>query len=302
MQTYLLVQHFFGRHIQSVNTYLSNPDASRIHAVIQWDQDKWLLQDSSSNGTFINGKKLSQGEKHLLNQGDIINFGSLKADQWELLDLDKPRSVLVPSAPELPTLILDKLTVLPSEDNPQISLYLSQTGQWLCESDSGVYTLQSGDKVGYGDSVWYFHDASTCEATQIQDKNEIFASKPIVFSFKVSQDEEDVSLSLQLGNKTVDLGLRAHHYLLLMLARQRLKDKNNGLVGVEQGWVDKEELAGMLRMDKNYINIQIFRFRKQMINELPNSLTIPQAIEKRTGKIRLFYDQIKIKGGAMQMG
>ena len=87
------------------------------------------------------------------------------------------------------------------------------------------------------------------------------------------------------------------HYLLLLLARKRMQDQADGILAAEQGWVDKQVLSKMLGQNENHINIQIYRLRKQLLNNLPKSLCLPQIIERRTREIRFSYNDVEIFGG-----
>ena len=52
---------------------------SRLHAVIKRDVGRVLLMDlGSSNGTYVNGKRLAPNAEHVLNNGDVIALGKLK--------------------------------------------------------------------------------------------------------------------------------------------------------------------------------------------------------------------------------
>ena len=270
-QVTLMLQHLFGRHPNSSHTLLFSPDASRMHATIFWDRGMWVLQDSSSNGTYVNGKLIHRGSAHHLHLGDLINFASLSGDTWRIVDLSPPNSLLIPVTPGLPTVVLKDLTVLPNEDQPENTLYISASGHWVCESESGVSVLKTGDLVGSREQAW---------------------------RFVVSQNEEHVAMKLIMGEQEYDLGQRNHHYLLLILARKRLEDIAQGLRASEQGWIDKELLSKMLGQSENHINIQIYRFRKQIVKLLSNSTRLPQAIERRTREIRFAYDNVEITGGA----
>jgi serine/threonine-protein kinase len=51
---------------------------SRVHARLARKQARWYLEDmNSTNGTFVNGERLSPGQVVLLNDGDSIRFGRL---------------------------------------------------------------------------------------------------------------------------------------------------------------------------------------------------------------------------------
>ncbi len=58
------------------------------------------------------------------------------------------------------------------------------------------------------------------------------------------------------------LEARAYHYMLVTLARLRLKDTESAVA--ERGWVHREELCRMLAVDNNKLNVDIFRARKQL--------------------------------------
>jgi hypothetical protein len=52
---------------------------SRLHAVIKRDGNKVLLVDlGSSNGTYVNGKRLNPNAEQILKNGDVIALGKLK--------------------------------------------------------------------------------------------------------------------------------------------------------------------------------------------------------------------------------
>jgi len=52
---------------------------SRLHAVVKRDANRVLVMDlGSSNGTYINGRRLNPHVEELLSHGDIIALGKLK--------------------------------------------------------------------------------------------------------------------------------------------------------------------------------------------------------------------------------
>ena len=297
-QVTLLIQHIFGRHPSSSHTVLINADASRMHATVFWDGEEWLLQDSSSNGTFVNGQLVLKGSKHRLHKGDLICFGNIHGDNWCLDDVSPPKSLLVPVTPGLETIELESLAVLPDEENPEVTLYMSPNGHWVCESPVGISVLKSGDLVGTNDQTWRFIEARATEETQHLEAVELPSSHPLGIFFDVSQNEEHVSMKFRMGDAEYDLGQRNHHYLLLLLARKRLEDKMADVSEAEQGWIDKEDLSRMLGQSENHINIQVYRFRKQLVGVLPKAMALPQPIERRTREMRFAYCDIEITGGS----
>lgn len=296
ISTILQPQHIFGRH-PTAATKLNNPEASRTHAVVIWDGECWVFQDTSSNGSFINGQYQTKGIKVPLEKGDRLQFGSLHSDEWFVKDISSPQSLLLPITPGLPTIHLKNLIVLPSEENPEVSIYQSSNGVWVCESSSGEHELKMGDNVGSSGKLWKFIDAKACTKTDIMLPNEIYQPANLTFLFNVSQNEENVSLSFIQQDSVVDLGVRSHHYLLLLLARKYLADEKAGVAKNECGWLDKDRLYKMIGQNENHINIQIYRFRKQFIKAYSASTKMPQVIERRTGEIRLCISEIQIQGG-----
>jgi hypothetical protein len=52
---------------------------SRLHAVVKRDADRVLVMDlGSSNGTYLNGRRLNPHMEESLNHGDIVALGKLK--------------------------------------------------------------------------------------------------------------------------------------------------------------------------------------------------------------------------------
>jgi hypothetical protein len=91
----------------------------------------------------------------------------------------------------------------------------------------------------------------------------------------VSRDEEYIALAAHEGDRVLDLGERAHHAVLLALARARLADQAPAqgespsspaevLPESAHGWMYQDELGRMLQLDETQINLLIFRCRRQL--------------------------------------
>ncbi len=296
--TILRSQHIFGRHSGSSNTILDNSDASRLHASILWNGSYWLLQDTSSNGTYVNNEAMIGGIKRRLKIGDTIRFGALNACLWVFNNDDSPKCMLVPiESGSTPPIELDGIVVLPNDNSPEITLYQSSNGEWICENELGVTKLESGLKISTNDSSWYFVNADTFDSTKKAEQTQNIISTPINLNFTVSKNEEHVSLCILFENNQIDLGERTHHYLLLILARKRVEDHQSGQEESEQGWIDKGLLSQQTGLDENYINIQIYRFRKQLIKAMPSAMQLLQIIERRRGELRFALKSVEINGG-----
>ncbi|ATC93915.1 FHA domain-containing protein [Pseudoalteromonas tunicata] len=295
----LLSQHIFGRHPSTSHTVIKDIRISRNHATIFWDGVEWLLQDASTNGCFINEIRLQPNTKHRLHLGDVIHFATLESEGWEVTDTSEPKDILVPINSGLNVIELDRLIVLPSEDAPEVTLYLSPNGHWVCETNSGISVLQSGDVINTQYQKWRYIEAKISDETAKVEAIDMPSSPQVGIYFDVSQNEEHVGLKFLVDNFEYDLGQRSHHYLLLVLARKRLEDKNAGVIESEQGWLDKDLVSKMIGQSEAHLNIQIHRFRKQLISMLPKSSCLPQAVERRTGEMRFAFESVEITGGAL---
>ncbi|WP_179952185.1 FHA domain-containing protein [Marinicella rhabdoformis] len=293
-------QHIIGRHSGSCQTLLKNPEASRLHASISWNGSRWLLQDNSSNGTFVNGCIIKSGLKQRLKIGDSIQFGSLKTAVWQLTSDSAPRAFLqalnVGFNDAASIIELSAFTALPDKYLAEVSVYQTTDETWVSEDASGIRSLETGDHIMTSQGGWYFVDCEDTEST-IQVARTSMDKDTLHVTFNVSKDEEHVSLRIQAEQTELDLGERTHHELLLFLARKRLSDEKVGIEVPEQGWVDKEELSHKTGLDEKHINIHIYRLRQQLIHSHSDKLKQLQLVERRRGALRFAWHHIHIIGG-----
>ena len=294
---FLKSHHIFGRNREKADTEIKNKDVSQIHASIRWNGREWLLTDFSRNGTWIDGVRLIPGDKTRLKEGNIIRFSSLEDFGWQLIDDKPPSNVIVPLKGNGRIIMLDRFHAIPSEAEPDISVYISQTGEWVCEDEKGVYPLKNGDIISHSQGLWQFFCDDPIDVTLSKK-----IAKDIRFFFHVSNDEEHVFLKIEADKQTINLGERAHHYMLLTLARQRLRDAEEGIDHETQGWIETNRLAGMLGLEPCHLNIQIFRSRKQINDSLSELQNPPQVIERRFGGLRFGYPDFKIMRGSTVEG
>ncbi|WP_089942769.1 FHA domain-containing protein [Candidatus Entotheonella palauensis] len=290
--------HTFGRHRASVDTLIEGPDVSQLHASIRWEGTSWHILDLSRNGTWVGKQRLTYGQSLCLQEGATIRFGDAPASAWEVLDVQAPKTVLVPLQDDSPVIELDTFCGLPDSQNPEISLYISNGGQWLCERAGGVTPVDDGDVISHGPHLWKLHVARVIDTTMVQEAPKPSAMDEIAFRFEVSLDEEHVFLKLIRHGETFELGERAHHYLLLTLARRRLDDMQKQVDPNEHGWVDLDDLSQMLDLNLSHLNIQIFRARKQITSLLSDLPYLPPLIERRVGSVRFGCTSFTIVQGS----
>jgi hypothetical protein len=236
---------------------------SAQHAVLRWWQERWELRDlGSSNGTFLNGVRLNAGERCSVPQGAQIAFGSLE-DAWEMVDVSFPRAMAVPIDGGDPVVMEGEILALPSPEDPLITIYGTEIGGWQLEdANHAVVPITNMQVFECGGRAWRFCCTVSDRTHPIGDPQELLL-RDIHLVLNVSRDEERVHVRFHTGNRTRDLGARAHHYLLVTLARRRIEDRAADHSEPACGWVDLEDLAHDPRMSGPQLNIDVFRIRKQ---------------------------------------
>lgn len=287
--------HLFGRSPSHANSVLSTPNISLMHACARWENGLWTLTDQSRNGCFINGQRLAKALPVALQVDDEIWFGTVAGSPWQVEDLSPPADMLLPVTAGARTITLASVHNLPDDAAPGICLYRAGDGQWFLETLDGAVPLDDGDPVSMGAETWHLVCASPQPSTVVPG-----ATCPCL-RFDTSQDEEHVSLTVSRGPATQALGERSHHYLLMLLARQRLSDAARGFDSQAMGWVEFDRLSKWLGMDKAHINIQIFRLRKQFEEIVTRGLIQQDFIERRRGGVRLGPVDLEIwKGSTLE--
>jgi hypothetical protein len=304
---YLRPHHIFGRLTESVHTQIGKPEISKIHAVIEYQDDIWWLKDLSTNGTWLNHKHLDKHKGVALNKGDIISFASATGTEYEVGDVGLPCDHLIPLRLDLAhaAIPLTRYNLLPSEQSPEFSLvFQSGINQWQLESlqsHRAIHNqLKDGDVFEMSGAPWRLQSSANHAAT-IQLGPQIESIDELSLCFNVSQDEESTRLSVQCPDHVIDLKVRSHHYLSLLLARKRVDDIQKQLKEDSQGWLYTNELTQQLGIDEYHANIQIHRFRKQVADNLETLTDLDRLIERRPGMLRLGCRNISIiKGGEVE--
>ncbi len=292
----LRAYHVFGRSSLHADSVLTDNRVSLIHAVARWDTDRWMLIDHSRNGLFLNLLRLSKDRPAAMQMGDEIRFGTPEAPPWQVVDLSAPASQLQPVSPGLQVVMLEDFQVLPNQMAPHTCLFRAANGQWMQETSDGTVPLNDGDLVRIPEGAWRLSCPTVPTGTLVPSGTATW------MRFRASQDEEHVSVTLFRGGRSLELGERTHHYLLMLLARQRLSDAARAFDAHSLGWVDSDQLACMLGLDKSHLNIQVFRLRKQFEDAVSQGLIGHDFIERRRGGVRLGNVAIEVFRGSQLEG
>ncbi|MBT0569632.1 FHA domain-containing protein [Curvibacter sp. CHRR-16] len=299
--------HMLGRDPQACHTWVNAPDVSKLHVQIHWHDGRWELCDRSRNGTWINGRRIAPDQWMPLTLHDQIHISSDPIGHWSVTDLAPPCTSLLPDdLAQAPIALHLHGNPLPDTQVSQATVYV-QNGQWVLEQSTGTEALQDGRRIRVADQAWEFVLCTLLSTTL--DLEQLPCISPTIpdLHFHISQNEEHVTLNLQLGSQRIGLGERIHHYALVTLVRQRLQDMQRGIDHHSQGWLPLETLAGMLGIDTAYVNIQIFRARQQIAEALAETFAVhlsglPPLVERRRGEVRFGTYACTIQKGSQEEG
>ncbi len=246
---------------------LLHSHVSLQHASLRWtERGTWELRDlQSKNGTFINGSRIPAGAPVKLELGAELTFGAA-GDHWLVEDVAPPRPMLIRIDGEgEPIYLRDSFIGLPSLEDPTVSLFRGENGQWHIDSRERVGALSDGELIAIGTEHWRCCLPTTPDETElVGGTGGLFTLADLELQLDVSRDEEDVSLTLRSNGRDIRLGPKACHYLLLTLARQRLGSDPLAPGNPTDGWIAVGTLLDLLRVSEQRLNVDIFRIRQEL--------------------------------------
>ncbi|MFW6089218.1 MAG: FHA domain-containing protein [Gemmatimonadota bacterium] len=239
---------------------LSHESVSREHAVIEWRRGYWRLRDlGSRNGTTINGRACSSSF-HELTRGDVLAFGDPQHG-WTLIDVGPPPPAAVAEDGTI-RVGRGQVLLLPDDVTPELSIAETADG-WFCDDGDASREVHGDGTVLTDGRRWnLLLPAKPTDPTTLAG-----ASNPhlddLTATFEFDRTEEYVRLTLHHAANRIALPARAHDYLMLTLARTRVREETEaGLDPVEAGWTDSLALSKALNIAPERLNVQIFRARR----------------------------------------
>lgn len=258
----LHAEHLVGRS-RRCDLRLEAPAISSQHATLRWTGTRWVLRDlGSRNGTLLDGGLLPAGE-HPVQAGMTLHFGT-ESCGWALDSDAPPQPAATPvENPEAGTCGAEGLLNLPADKSaPQVSVYRDQEERWVAEwVDGKEQYVEDLEILTVAGQSWRLHLPDQSRTTEAAGPTAPTLHS-VRFVFDVSRDQEDVRLTLEHGTERWDLGARAHHWTLLLLAKTRDEDADPD--PSEQGWLYGEELARQVRLTEGTLSVYIFRARQQI--------------------------------------
>ncbi|WP_437964281.1 FHA domain-containing protein [Sorangium sp. So ce260] len=280
----------FGRH-PACDVRVDEPRVSGEHASLHWMGDRWELRDlGSRNGTFLDGRRLSPGERVALVRGATFSLAGPGA-AFVLEDADPPGAAARCEASGEFRAASGGILALPDEDRPLASVFEDSGGHWVVETGSEVRPVADGEVIhvaGLGFKI----ELPRSAAETWQSEGGGLVLEAIHLRLSVSADEERVRTTVVAGGQETTLPLRTHHYLLVTLARAWLGGGDKSIA--QRGWVDRDVLCRMLATDANKLNVDVHRARKQFA-----ALGIQNAagiVERRagTGELRIGVRSVEV--------
>lgn len=236
---------------------------SSEHARLTWARGQWTLRDlGSRNGTYVNGKRLKAGQDAVLKRGARVGFADAEC-AWTLVDAAGPEACARDQVTGELTQAQDGLLALPSAEEPTMVVFEDRSGVWQAELDGDPVRVEDGEVVVVGERSFALHLPTTDDAT-IDVSGGGWRLDQIELRFQVSGDQEDCAMTVVHPGGPMALPARVFHYMLMLLAKQRIEDKAEGVEPPEQGWVYADELAQSLQMEDTRLNVQIFRARQEL--------------------------------------
>ncbi|MCA9625083.1 MAG: FHA domain-containing protein, partial [Myxococcales bacterium] len=218
------------------------------HATLRWVDDAWRLRDlGSRNGTLVDDHPVSPGEEVGLRKGQVLCFGS-RAVRWTLADGSAPVVRARLSGADEVREVDGGLLALPSSKRPECVIYADDRGRWILEHDDDRREVRDQSQIELRDGTWVLEvpqRPDPVETTRAVTTSPRLVSQ-IRLDFEVSKDGEYVALTLHDDGWTADLSGRAYNEVLLLLARARLDDVEEGDAdSADRGWLYAEDLCRM---------------------------------------------------------
>lgn len=266
---------------------------SAEHAVIAYRDGQWWVRDlSSTNGTFVDERSLEQ-EVNLV-KGSTFALGH-RQHRFTLVD-ESPPCAEVTDLETGEVRHISPAGGLFPEGADTNGAYLYQTEEgWMLETEGDAQILKEAHTCNLGSRSFLIRLplgalAEVGETVAITEPH-----RPLSLRFRVSSDEEHVSVDVSYSGKEKKLGHRSYSYLLLTLARARCNEERAVASPGDAGWLHVRDLARGLRVTPEQLNLWVWRARRH-IQELDESLS-SMIVERRphTGTLRLGTGHLTIE-------
>ncbi len=258
------VRQLVGRS-RSSDLRIPNRRVSAEHAILSWSGYEWLLRDlGSTNGTYVDGRRLLVGERIRLRRNALVAFGDVE-DAWRLVSDSPPMPKIVDVSTGESIRQSGPILGIPSPEEPTVTLYWSKGG-WVREEDGLKESLVEDTEISVGGrtfQVVFPEDlAGTIADVALEDSD---ADPLDGFRFVFYRDVQGgIGMDAQGRAGPLQLRPRAHHSSLLLLARERLQGGVDKGDDDEAGWIGFDSAAQRLGIDPKTLNVHVHRARQEL--------------------------------------
>lgn len=286
-QRVILPSHTLVGRQRSCFLILDGANASSEHAVVAWQGSHWSVRDlGSRNGTLLDDQRVPPATVMPLNAGSRLVFGD-PSEAWTLVEDAPPEPTAIDLVSRVVRVGKGGMLALPEEEHPSAVLYESG-GTWTLEQDQESRTVSEGALHIVAGSAWMVFLPTSHMLTPHQEA--ALSVQTSMFRFFTSRNAEHVRLVIAEGGNRKVFEAREHYYLLLVLARHRLEQRD--LSPEDCGWMSREELSRRLRADSNAIDVAIHRNRRRL--EEAGVLGAASVVQVRRGERRFGTDKVEI--------
>ena len=276
--------------------------ASAQHARIRWTGQGWEIRDlGSRNGTWVNGERIEAGPGCPLGLEAQVAFGG-QEDPWTLVNDEPPCAFLQPLDGGRPRLANGDVLAPGPDVSPRAMIHRGHDGIWFIDDGNDEpRPLRDRQVLTLGERRFVFRTAGTTDETH---ENETAPPRiaETALKFSVSKDEEHVAITIVSSRGLIDVPPRRNAYVLLVLARHRLEDRERGgIPEADEGWVYTNDLVDQLGYEtEQRLNLDIFRIREHF-----SKVGVEDAhdiVERRrpTGQLRIGVKELHIESNSLR--
>lgn len=228
---------------------------SRAHASLRWASAGWLLRDlGSRNGTWLGSERLPPGVDVPVAGGATITFG--RAARYALEGADPP----LPAARRLSDgsvcLGAAGFLVLSVPGLDDVVVQAEPDGTWVAWQGSTPTRVEDRSRITHGSESFLLHLPADVPPT-------VAGEGGALVRLLVEEGDGPVGAWIEVGGRREDLQVRAHHRILLTLAREHLRARRRGRAATE-GAVSIPDLVEHLGQNRATFYVHLHRLRQQL--------------------------------------
>jgi FHA domain len=229
---------------------------SRLHGVLKHTGPGWVYTDQSTNGTWVNRRKLERGEERLLRAGDNLAFGAAFAPVWRMVSTDPPGPFAHRPGDGRAVRLAPSGTLLPDEDAPIAEVFCDNDGLWYVEQ-AGVRSALGGGLTRLGTLEWDVHLPTSAQTVPNYALGSIPLEDLTLHLRRVRPESAEAWIEHPGGRSQM---FRNEHWVVaLALAEQQFEDG-----APTMAYVDNRLVSDASGKPESHLATHISRIRKDL--------------------------------------